>query len=90
MSVPDAHLLDDAMARLAAGDARVLSRAVTLVENGEPRGMALLERVYAAAPHPWVIGFTGVGGAGKSTLVPQVAEHFAALGERVAILAVDP
>jgi hypothetical protein len=73
--------LDDAMARLAAGNTRVLSRAVTLVENGERRGMALLERVYASAPHPWVIGFTGAGGAGKSTLVPRVAEHFAAQGE---------
>lgn len=90
MSTLDARQLDDAMARLAAGDARVLSRAVTLVENGEPRGMTLLERVYAQAPHPWVIGFTGVGGAGKSTLVPLVAEHFANRGERVAILAVDP
>jgi LAO/AO transport system kinase len=52
--------------------------------------MELLERVYAHAPHPWVIGFTGVGGAGKSTLVPLVAEHFADRGEQVAILAVDP
>jgi LAO/AO transport system kinase len=90
MSALDPAQLDDAMARLAAGSTRVLSRAVTLVENGEPRGMDLLERVYATAPHPWVIGFTGVGGAGKSTLVPRVAEHFAARGERVAILAVDP
>ncbi len=90
MSALDAAQLDDAMTRLAAGGTRVLSRAVTLVENGEPRGMDLLERVYASAPHPWVIGFTGVGGAGKSTLVPRVAEHFAAGGERVAILAVDP
>lgn len=78
------------MARLAAGEPRVLSRAVSLVENGEARGMALLERVYARAPHPWVIGFTGVGGGGKSTLVPLVAEHFADRGEKVAILAVDP
>lgn len=78
------------MTRLAAGESRVLSRAVSLVENGEARGMALLERVYARAPHPWVIGFTGVGGAGKSTLVPLVAEHFAQRGEKVAILAVDP
>lgn len=90
MSALDPAQLDDALARLAAGNTRVLSRAVTLVENGEARGMALLERVYATAPHPWVIGFTGVGGAGKSTLVPRVAEHFAARGERVAILAVDP
>jgi LAO/AO transport system kinase len=90
MGALDPRQLDDAMARLAAGSTRVLSRAVSLVENGEPRGMDLLERVYASAPHPWVIGFTGVGGAGKSTLVPRVAEHFAARGERVAILAVDP
>lgn len=90
MSALDSRQLDDVMARLAAGESRVLSRVVSLVENGEARGMALLERVYAHAPHPWVIGFTGVGGAGKSTLVPLVAEHFAQRGEKVAILAVDP
>ncbi len=90
MSALDPRQLEDVMARLAAGDARTLSRAVSLVENGEARGMALLECVYARAPHPWVIGFTGVGGAGKSTLVPRVAEHFAEHGEKVAILAVDP
>ena len=82
--------LDDVMARLAAGELRVLSRAISLIENGEARGMALLERVYARAAHPWVIGFTGVGGAGKSTLVPLVAQHFADQGAKVAILAVDP
>ena len=90
MSALDQVQLEDAMARLAAGELRVLSRAVSLVENGEARGMALLEGVYARAPHPWVIGFTGVGGAGKSTLVPLVAEHFAGRGDKVAILAVDP
>lgn len=90
MSAPGALRMDDVLARLASGDVRVLSRAVTLVENDEARGMALLEHVYASAPHPWVIGFTGVGGAGKSTLVPRVAEHFADRGEFVAILAVDP
>lgn len=90
VAASDGRSLEDSLARLAAGDVRVLSRAVSLVENATARGMELLERVYAQAPHPWVIGFTGVGGAGKSTLLPQVAEHFANRGERVAILAVDP
>ena len=82
--------LDAVMARLAAGEARVLSRAVSLIENDTVRGMALLERVYAEAPHPWVIGVTGVGGAGKSSLLPLLAGHFADGGAKVAILAVDP
>ncbi|MGE0314441.1 MAG: methylmalonyl Co-A mutase-associated GTPase MeaB [Lautropia sp.] len=85
-----APMLDDVMRRLESGEARVLSRAVSLIENADPRAVSLLERVYATAPHPWVIGITGVGGAGKSTLLPRLAEHFASGGERVAILAVDP
>ena len=52
--------------------------------------MAPLEAVHARAPDPWGIGFAGVGGAGKSTLVPLVAGHFADRGAKVAILAVDP
>ena len=79
-----------AMSRIEAGDVRTLSRAATLIENGTADGVALLEHIYARAPAPWVIGFTGVGGAGKSTLVPRVASHFARLGGKVAILAVDP
>ena len=73
MSALDPRQLEDVMARLAAGDARTLARAVSLVENGEARGIALLECVYARAPHPWVIGFTGVGGAGKSTPLVKAA-----------------
>jgi LAO/AO transport system kinase len=90
LHAPSAGALDDALARIAGGSIRALSRAVSLVENADPRGLALMERVYATAPHPWVIGFTGVGGAGKSSLVPQAAEHFAERGEQVAIVAVDP
>ena len=69
---------------------RALSRAISWVENEAPQASALLEKVYAQAPHPWVIGITGVGGAGKSSLVPHLARRLADAGSRVAILAVDP
>ena len=69
---------------------RALSRAISWIENEAPPASALLEKVYAQAPYPWVIGITGVGGAGKSSLVPHLARQLADAGNRVAILAVDP
>jgi LAO/AO transport system kinase len=75
---------------LRAGRPRALSRAISWVENAAPQARPLLEEVYAHAPHPWVVGITGVGGAGKSSLVPHVARRLAEDGTRVAVLAVDP
>lgn len=75
---------------LRAGRPRAFSRAISWVENGAAQAPALLEQVYAQAPHPWVIGITGVGGAGKSSLVPHLARRLAEDGTRVAVLAVDP
>ena len=75
---------------LRLGRPRALSRAISWVENEVPQASALLERVYANASYPWVIGITGVGGAGKSSLVPHLARQLADAGSRVAILAVDP
>ena len=75
---------------LLLGRPRALSRAISWVEDEVPQATALLERVYANASYPWVIGITGVGGAGKSSLVPHLARQLADAGSRVAILAVDP
>jgi len=91
---PHASAINDETARLIAdlhaGKPRALARALSWVECGEPQAVALLEAAYAApAPH-WVIGLTGVGGAGKSTLVPHLARQFADEGGRVAVFAVDP
>jgi LAO/AO transport system kinase len=78
------------LADLRAGRPRALARALSWVENAAPQAAALLEAVYAQVLPPWVIGITGVGGAGKSSLVPHLARRFAAEGARVAVLAVDP
>jgi LAO/AO transport system kinase len=78
---------------LRAGRRRALARAISWVENTEPKADALLERVYGSTPRPWVVGITGVGGAGKSSLVPHLARCLASMGNpdrKIAVLAVDP
>ena len=75
---------------MQGGKIRAVSRAISWVESQTPESSALLEKVYACAKAPWVIGITGVGGAGKSSLVPHIAKYFANQGRRVAVLAVDP
>lgn len=79
-----------AVGRLVGGDVRTLSRVISLVENGDPRGTALLRQTFGCGVEPWVIGVTGVGGGGKSSLTPLLADRLVERGERVAILAIDP
>ena len=87
-SAPDN--LADWAAQILAGDARALSRAVTLVENRGPGAEELLKGLFAHTGRAFRIGITGSPGTGKSTLVDRLAGHFRAEGKTVGIIAVDP
>src|SRR5215813_6744873 len=67
---------DSLAQRLLAGDKRALARAISLVEDDEPDGWALVKEVYPHTGKAAVVGFTGPPGAGKSTLIGALAEHF--------------
>lgn len=73
-----------------AGDRRALARLITLVENRAPEGAELHDRLYARVGGAFRVGVTGPPGAGKSTLVRELALALAARGRRVGIVAVDP
>jgi GTPase len=75
---------------LLAGDKRALARAISLVENDDPEGWALVREVYPKTGRASMVGFTGPPGVGKSTLIGRLVEHARARGREVAVLSIDP
>jgi LAO/AO transport system kinase len=78
------------MERLRAGDVRALARAVSVVEDGGAAAGALLAACRETAGSALRVGVTGPPGAGKSTLVDQMAKWLRVEGESVGVVAVDP
>jgi LAO/AO transport system kinase len=76
--------------RLLAGDKRALARAISLVENDDPEGWALVREVYPKTGRASVVGFTGPPGVGKSTLIGRLIELARARDREVAVLSIDP
>jgi LAO/AO transport system kinase len=80
----------DLAAGFRAGNVRALARAISLVERRDPTVRSLQERIGEGATAPYVIGFTGAPGTGKSTLVDQMVTFLRKREKAVAIIAVDP
>lgn len=76
--------------RLLAGDARALARGISWIEDEDERGFEVLDAVYPKVGGSYRIGISGPPGAGKSTLVDGLTEHFLDAGKTVGIVAVDP
>ena len=76
--------------RLLAGDKRALARGISLVEDDDPAGWALVREVYPRTGGAAVVGLTGPPGAGKSTLIGALVRHKRALGREVGVLSIDP
>jgi LAO/AO transport system kinase len=76
--------------RLLAGDRRALARAITLVENDDPEGWALVREVYPRTGKGAVLGFTGPPGVGKSTLMGALVKLERERERTVAVLSIDP
>ena len=77
-------------AAVRAGDTRAISRAITAIENADPRAEDLLRELFPFTGRAYLIGVTGAPGTGKSTLVDKLAAHYRAQGKTVGIIAVDP
>ena len=76
--------------RVRKGDARMLARAISAIEDGTPESRELLKALFPYSGKARVIGMTGAPGAGKSTLVDHLAREYRKENKTVGIVAVDP
>jgi len=75
---------------LLTGERRALARAISIVDNDEPESREIIKQIFSRTGNIRTVGFTGPGGAGKSSLLGKLIPECEALGYKVAVLAVDP
>jgi LAO/AO transport system kinase len=84
------HDLQHWVDRLRSGEPRALARAISTVEDRRPDSAELLKGLFPHTGHARILGLTGSPGAGKSTLVDQLAKYYRKQQQTVGIIAVDP
>ena len=84
------HDLQSWIERLRSGDPRALARAISTVENRGPESADLLKALFPHSGKARILGMTGAPGAGKSTLVDQLAKLYRRQGKTLGIIAIDP
>lgn len=75
--------------QVEAGAVRAVAHVITLLENRDPTGTAVLTQLAPTVNHAIVIGITGYPGTGKSTLIDQLISAYRRMGQKVGVLAVD-
>ena len=91
-TVPNLDALDGATTRLAQRNVRDLARCITAAENNAEAFGAAFADVKANLPVVPVLGITGTGGAGKSSMVDELVRRFLIdfPEKRIALVSVDP
>ncbi|MGD9015966.1 MAG: methylmalonyl Co-A mutase-associated GTPase MeaB [Desulfobacterales bacterium] len=79
---------------VVAGDRRMLSKAITLIESSllahQPLSRRVMNQIVPHAGGSVRLGITGVPGVGKSTFIESFGMMLIERGKRVAVLAIDP
>ena len=73
-----------------AGDRRSIARAITIAENDTAEAKKLIASIYPHTGKAHIIGLTGPGGSGKSTLIEKIVREYRRRGKTVGVVAVDP
>ena len=73
-----------------AGNPRSIARAITHIENNTADASRIVASIYSHTGKANIIGITGAGGAGKSTLIEKIIREYRRRNKTVGVVAVDP
>jgi GTPase len=76
--------------RVVAGEGRALARAISLVENRDPEGDALVAELFPRTGRARIVGLTGPPGVGKSTLIGSLTAALREGSSEIGVLSIDP
>ena len=76
--------------RLFAGDRLAAARLITLVENETDKHHEIMRQIYPRTGQALIVGITGSGGVGKSSLTNHLIKKFRDQGKTVGVVVVDP
>ena len=87
-------IIDELVNRILSGDRKALAQGITLVESELLESKSLSQELFRKLsndPKQSIrIGITGAPGSGKSTFIDAIGSWLVSLGNKVAVLAIDP
>jgi methylmalonyl-CoA mutase len=91
-TVSSANELEAEFAGLHQGDARAIARCITAAELDSDGFRKAFRKAQPDIPKVPVLGITGTGGAGKSSMVDELVRRFLAAfpEKRIGLISVDP
>lgn len=82
--------MNDLVAGVLAGRVGAGARLIRWLEDEDPRGRDAFAAIHPHTGRAHLVGVTGAGGVGKSTLVDMLIAEQRRRGRRVGVIAVDP
>lgn len=77
-------------ADILAGDVRAAARLMRDLDDRQGAALEVLKALFPQTGKAYIIGITGNPGAGKSTVVDAMIEHYRRAGQRVGVVCIDP
>jgi methylmalonyl-CoA mutase len=89
---PQPALTPDMEAEVLEGDHAAIARAITLAESDADPELQSAIQMHAASSKAPVVGFTGTGGSGKSSILDELVRRFLRdhPGRTIGVISVDP